>query len=189
MKKSELWKQLVAEVGDEEVERAASVTRAEAEAELRAAGFDVAAERARAEAFLDALANREATPRAAPREGRRGLPPAVVLFGTAALAAAAGAALYATTHRPPEQPVAPLPPPTTPPSVVPTAPPASLVTAADLRRLAAADCDAHEWDACLAHLEEARALDPAGDDAPAVRKLRAEAIPGILKKPRLPRQP
>ncbi|HEY3815516.1 MAG TPA: hypothetical protein VGL81_00010 [Polyangiaceae bacterium] len=57
----------------------------------------------------------------------------------------------------------------------------------ELRRLAGADCDAERWDDCLAHLDEARALDPAGDEAPAVKQLRDAAIPGILKKPRPPR--
>jgi hypothetical protein len=43
-----LWEKLVDEIIDE----AASVSVAQAEADLAAAGFDVAAERARAEAFL-----------------------------------------------------------------------------------------------------------------------------------------
>jgi hypothetical protein len=51
----ELWDHLVAEAGEEEIEKAASMSVEQAEAELRAAGFDVAAERARAEAFLDDL--------------------------------------------------------------------------------------------------------------------------------------
>jgi len=208
MKKSELWKQLVAEVGDEEVERAASVTVAEAEAELKAAGFDVAAERAKAESFLEALKNgtldtaphdtpavvppegspaiaRDAPPRRARREDRRGPPSAVVLLGTAVVAAAAGAALYASTHKPPET-IAPAPPPSTAPFVPSIPPPDLAAAAAEQRRLAAADCDAQQWAECLAYLDEARALDPTGDDAPDAKKLRAKAVAGILRKPHAP---
>jgi hypothetical protein len=50
-----LWAALVDEAGEELIEQAASVSVAQAEAELRAAGFDVAEERARAEAFLRSL--------------------------------------------------------------------------------------------------------------------------------------
>lgn len=50
-----LWQTLVDEVGEELTEQAASVSVAQAEAELAAAGFDVPAERARAEAFLVSL--------------------------------------------------------------------------------------------------------------------------------------
>jgi len=197
MKKSDLWKQLVEEVGEEEIERAACVTVAEAEAELAAAGFDVAAERARSEAFLDALANgsldsaasaavaRDATPRSARQERRKGPPPMVVLLGTAAVAAAAGAAIYAATHPAPEHTTTPAPPTTTAaPTFVPSVGPPDLVVAADVRRQAGGDCDAQQWDDCLAHLDQARAADPAGDDAPAVKKLRDRAIGGILGKPK-----
>ena len=207
MKKSELWKQLVAEVGDEEVERAASVTVAEAEAELKAAGFDVAAERAKAEAFLVALEKgtldtarhdtpsdvppegspaiaRDAPPRRARREDRRRPPSVVVLLGTAVVAAAAGAAIYASTHEPPET-IAPAPPPSTAP-FVPSIPPPDLAAAAEQRRVAAADCDAQQWAECLAYLEQARAIDPAGDDSPAVKKLRDKAVAGIIRKPHAP---
>jgi hypothetical protein len=192
MKKSELWKQLVAEVGDEEVERAANVTVAEAEAELRAAGFDVAAERAKAEAFLDTLdappkaatIARDAPPRSARRERRTGVPSTVVLIGTAVVAAAAGAALYASTHEPPET-IAPAPPPTSTTPFVPSIPPPDLAAAAEQRRLAAADCDAQQWAECLGYLEQARAIDPAGDDTPAVKKLRDKAVAGI-RKPKAP---
>jgi hypothetical protein len=48
----ELWDALVAEAGEEEIERAASISVEQAERELTEAGVDVAAERARAEALL-----------------------------------------------------------------------------------------------------------------------------------------
>jgi hypothetical protein len=50
-----LWKRLVDEAGEDEADRAAAVSVAEAERELAAAGFDVAAERARAHARIAAL--------------------------------------------------------------------------------------------------------------------------------------
>jgi hypothetical protein len=50
-----LWQQLVDEAGDDAVERAAAVSVAQAEKDLATAGFDVAAERARAMARIAAL--------------------------------------------------------------------------------------------------------------------------------------
>jgi hypothetical protein len=71
---AELWKVLVDEVAEDEVDRAASVSVAQAEQELAAAGFDVAAERARAEAFLEELEGPQPSsqkrPRRAPPERR-----------------------------------------------------------------------------------------------------------------------
>jgi hypothetical protein len=51
----EIWRQLVDEAGEDEIDRAASVTVAQAEKDLADAGFDVAAERARAAALLRTL--------------------------------------------------------------------------------------------------------------------------------------
>src|SRR5690348_16844620 len=56
-KHADLWNKLVDEAGEDEIDRAANVSVEQAEAELKAAGFDVAAERAKANAFLDALEN------------------------------------------------------------------------------------------------------------------------------------
>ena len=50
-----LWQKLVDEAGDDAVERAVAVSVAQAEKDLAAAGFDVAAERARAMARITAL--------------------------------------------------------------------------------------------------------------------------------------
>jgi len=52
---SEIWQEILDEVAEFEIEQAASVSVEQAERDLAEAGFDVAAERARAEAFLDAL--------------------------------------------------------------------------------------------------------------------------------------
>ncbi|HEY1691724.1 MAG TPA: hypothetical protein VGG39_06165 [Polyangiaceae bacterium] len=48
----ELWEELLDEAGEALIEEAAAVSVEQAEKELAEAGFDVAAERARAEAFL-----------------------------------------------------------------------------------------------------------------------------------------
>jgi hypothetical protein len=69
----ELWKKLVDEAGEEEIERAASISVAQAEKELAEAGFDVATERAKAEAFLREL---EGYPRAKDAKPERSTPPA-----------------------------------------------------------------------------------------------------------------
>lgn len=186
-KHADLWRELVDETGEDEIDRAASVSVAEAEAELKAAGFDVAAERAKAGAFVDSLgsgapssAAKEPAPRAGVvGEGRRRKGPraAVVWLAAAATFAVAGGALYATLHRSPV-PVA-HPPPPTPSSPAPVVPSADdLAVAAELRRKAAAACEAKQWSACLAELDDARAVDPDGDDASAVKSLREKAIAG-----------
>ena len=51
----EVWQKLLDEVGDDEIERAAAVSVAQAEKELAQAGFDVRAARAKAAAFVDGL--------------------------------------------------------------------------------------------------------------------------------------
>jgi hypothetical protein len=48
----ELWEELLDEAGEALIDEAAAVSVEQAEKELAEAGFDVAAERARAEAFL-----------------------------------------------------------------------------------------------------------------------------------------
>jgi hypothetical protein len=57
-RKSDLWKQLVAEAAEAEIDAAASISVEQAEKDLAAWGFDVAAERAKAEAFLVELEGR-----------------------------------------------------------------------------------------------------------------------------------
>jgi hypothetical protein len=194
-KPQDLWKQLVDEAGEDEIERAANVSVEQAEAELRAAGFDVAAERAKAEAFLDVLdggpaaamesaARDAAVARDRARERKRPRP-VVLWIATAATVAVAGGAIYAALGHP-APPSPPLPPPTpSTPAPAPTTLP-DLVAAANLRQQAAGDCDAKQWSTCLAHLDQARAADPDGDGAPAVKTLRDRAIKGILAedKPR-----
>jgi hypothetical protein len=182
-KHADLWKELGDEAGEDEIDRAVKVSAAQAEAELTAAGFDVAAERAKAGAFLETLEtgsgasrSEEATRRPAEATRRKRPPSAVRWLAAAAAFAAAGGVLYATLHR---SPVArghfPAP-------ILPSV--GDLVVAADLRSKAAAACDAKQWSVCLAELDKARALDPDGD--PPVTALRDKAIAGILEPPEAP---
>ncbi|HEY3819125.1 MAG TPA: hypothetical protein VGL81_18280 [Polyangiaceae bacterium] len=193
-----LWQTLVDEVGEDMIEEAASVSVAEAEAYLTAAGFDVAAERARAESFLVSLeagaaaeepvqAVAQAAP-AAPtkeREPKKGRPVGLWIAAAAAVAAGAAAVVYATKH--PQEQATPEPP--VPPSTAAPVHPApdELAAAADLRHRAAAACDQGRADDCLAMLDEARAKDPAGDSAPEVLRLREKAASGLKPKPPHPK--
>jgi hypothetical protein len=185
-KHADLWRELVDEAGEAEIDRAASVSVADAEAELKAAGFDVAAERAKANSFIDAprgeaaSATPKETPPApkatppTPETPRRKRPRPVVAWLTAAATlAAAGGALYALDSEPDHVGSPPPLPTPTRPAPVPSADP--LAVATELRRKAAAACDAKQWSACLAALDEARAVDPEGDGAPAVKALREKA--------------
>ena len=198
-KHADLWEELVDEAGEDEIDRAASVSVAQAEAELKAAGFDVAAERAKASAWLDALqsgapeevtkatkakaaANAQEATKAKPPTSRpaeekrrtRARPPVAWLAAAATVGVAVGAALDAGL-RVPELVGRPAPPSA-----------AALSAAADLRRQAADACDTKQWNVCLADLDEARAADPAGDDTPAVKTLRDKALAEILRKPAAP---
>jgi hypothetical protein len=181
-KHADLWKELVDEAGDDEIDRAATVSVAQAEAELTAAGFDVAAERAKAGAFIEAPGSEvssatsgETAPRA-PAPTLRNGPRVRILWlaAAASFAVVVVGALYATLQSPP--PVGHAPPPT-PSNSAPVVPSADdLAVAADLRRKAAAACDAEQWSVCLAELDDARAVDPEGDAVLSVKILRDKAI-------------
>ncbi len=61
--------------------------------------------------------------------------------------------------------------------------PIELLAANDLRRDAEEASHAALWASCLAKLDEARQLDPAGDAEPAVRALRARALTELAPVP------
>jgi len=173
----------------------------------------VAAERAKASAFLDALENgtlepgpeapepepppsaatavaQHATPRVSMVPRRKSQRSVVLWLAVTATAVVGGGALYAALHQAPAPgptPEPPSPSPTSPsvPAPTPSTVP-DLVAAADLRREAAAACDTKQWSVCLAKLDQARAADPRGDDAPMVTALRVRAMAAILEKPKPP---
>jgi hypothetical protein len=190
-KHSDLWRKLDDEAGEDEIDRAASVSEEQAEADLKAAGFDVAAERAKANAFLDALENGpqriapDAMPQATMRasgaaRAKRRVPrrfSVAWLAGAATAGGIAGGALVTALQ-------SQLPVGTAPSTSVSVGPSTANPAAADLRRRATAACDAKQWSLCLADLDKARAADPAGDDAPAVKSLRNRAIDAIEQNPR-----
>jgi len=182
-----LWQKLVDETGEDLIEEAAAVSVAQAEKDLAAWGFDVAAERARAEAFLvsleTAVAEEEgevaqAVPREAPKRAAKKPRPAAVWVAAAAAAVAAGAAVTYVTTRPEEARS-----PVTPPSTGTTAPSPELAAAADLRHRAAAACDRGRADECLSLLDQAASKDPAGDTTPEVQRLRKKAEIEAKPKP------
>jgi hypothetical protein len=207
-----LWQELADEAGEDLIEAAAAVSVEQAEKELREAGFDVDAERARAESFLLWLEGKsaaavaveeaavapsapmvaEAVPQDAPPERahaartekapRRKARPAVVWLAAAAVVTAGAAIAYVETR--PEEAPPPAPAPT--PTVTPAPPPPSLdlVAAADLRHRAAAACDANRPTECLTLLDEAAAKDPAGDAMPEVARLRERALHTLQAKPK-----
>jgi hypothetical protein len=140
----ELWQGLVEEAGEDAIAGAASVSVAEAERDLTAAGFDVKAERARANATISELsgatpaANGATDPASEPTAWVSGPPPSArrargsrkVVWLAAALVAAAtaGGIVYAVGRRskPPDPPIE-VPP--TPPTASATAQPAPLPVA------------------------------------------------------------
>lgn len=107
----ELWNKLVDEAGEDAIERAVRLDDAQVERELEAGGFDLDAERARGEAFLD----------------------------------------DPTEH-------------------------------GELRRMAIEACNDGSWDQCLAYLDAAAKLDPAGDAAPKVQRTRERAVRGKAER-------
>jgi len=192
----EVWQRLLDEAGEDEVERVTRLSPAEVEKQLAAHGFEAGAERAKADAFLeDLVAGRieeqagiattgkaeekgaaqavsaavvappeKAPARAAPEPQRPRT--AIALLIAATSAAAGGAVVYATM---------------TPAGVGAPAPDdVALAKAAEWRTKAGAACDAKDWAKCLAALDEARALDPAGDAAAVLKERRERAMRGIL---------
>jgi hypothetical protein len=195
----EVWRKLVAEAGEEDIELVASLGVEDVERELAAYGFDVAAERGKGEAFLAELAGepeasgqRPVTAahavenvRAARRfdDERRRRPGAMAFVIATVAAAAAGGVVYELTHRAPEPPGPSPSPSPSPIAPSPVEAPQRDLVAADLRRKAAASCDVKRWAECLEWLDEAKKVDPAGDEAPEARGLRERAMRGVGEKP------
>jgi hypothetical protein len=115
----QIWQQLVDESGEDEIERAASMSVAQAERELRGAGFDLRKQRAQAEAELRELtdeaphvARKDDVSDADPGEPAAwvSVPPpssrpassarwTLLIAAALAAAATAGGVIYAAAHR------------------------------------------------------------------------------------------
>jgi hypothetical protein len=181
----ELWDALDEAAVDSELESMAAKTPEEHRRELVDAGHDLDKVHAEADAFFASMpsaASAAPTPDAAPAATApaasaaptppavselrpRRMRPAVVV--PIALAIAAAIALVIRAASPPP-PVAHLRPDDTP-----------AAHAAALRRDAVEACEARSWKTCLDRLDEARALDPSGDENPEVQALRHAAAQGV----------
>jgi hypothetical protein len=169
----EVWRQFADEAGEDRIDRAASVSVAQAEKELAEAGFDVAAERAKGVALIDELeAGRHPSERkAVPSGGSDGahvvkLPgpsrrvirarwlalPAAAVLAAGAVALTTGVVSVGSGQPGPED----------------------LQAARTLRDKARHECAESKWKACLDDLDSAKKLDPGGEDE-AIRRDRAAA--------------
>lgn len=180
-RREEVWRQLVDEAGEDEIERAASVSVAQAEKDLARAGFDVAAERAKADALIGELEAGRSSGKVAIATAAREPPMALVTRvpepkgkerkGSMVLIAAAtlvlGAAIIVILSV-----ILPLirGGDITADRVASTS--SSKQRAAVLRRYATDACRKRRWDACRQSLDDARTLDPAGEETPEVVTLR-----------------
>jgi hypothetical protein len=162
---SEVWAALEEQDVDAEMEAVLAMTPEERRSELRAAGFDLDKVHAQADA-LGAAPARSGRVRVL-RPLRRRLMVAVPV----AAALAAGVALtvgpylgseIVTAHRPVDD---------------------SVVRAGALRLEAGNAHEARRWQACIEKLNEARALDPAGDEAPEVQAMRRSAEEALRGAP------
>ncbi len=166
---TELWDALDDATIDAEIESALAKTPEEHRRDLVAAGFNLDEVNAKADALFASLqppaSIAPGAPAASPapvsaaRPGRPGLAVVVPI----ALALAAAVALVVEAERSPP-PVASPPRPETPAERVDS-----------LRREAREACGQQEWQACLEDLDEARALDAAGDQTPEIQALRRAA--------------
>lgn len=205
---TQVWRRLVEEAGEDQIAAVLGMSQEQVDAELAGAGFDLGAERAKADGFLEDFlsgaldeslgfptegraAERAPTsavvaiarPQHRPEPGHRRRPRTALVLLIAATAAAAAGATYVAMHHEPAPAPSSAPPHEPAPAPSPTASAVpDLVAAATWRDKAVAACDAKDFETCLADLDIARALDPDGDDSPLVRRTRDRAIKGVLHK-------
>jgi hypothetical protein len=153
---SELWDALEEEAVDDEMEAVLAKTPEERRRDLREAGFDLEKVHAQADALV-AEPTRPAKVIVL-RPWRKRL--AIALPTAAALAAGIALVVNLSTpelvgHGRPDDPPG--------------------VRAETLRRDARDACGARSWKICLDRLNEARALDPGGDQTPEIQALRRSA--------------
>jgi hypothetical protein len=176
---TDLWDALDDATVDAELERVLAMTPEERRRELVATGVDLDQVRARTDAIVASIpgvpadASSPAVAHPPPRHART---PSSVQSDSGAMEAfapdhcrlpeagrSAGLALVIATASVPA-PGGPQPPTHTPAS-----------RAESLRRDAREACAKRSWQTCLDKLDEARTIDPAGDEAPAVQALRRSA--------------
>lgn len=196
----EIWRRLVDEAGEDEIEQAAGVSVAQAEKDLAQAGFDVAAERAKADALMRELeAEAPVSGKMAvvtalwdapiapvtrvPEPERKERKRSIVLVAIAILVAGAMTVLIPTV-------------------LIPllrhdeinadrweASTPSRKEQAVILRRHAADACREHRWDGCRQALDGAQGLDPAGEETPEVRTLRKALEEATTPPPAPPTSP
>jgi hypothetical protein len=190
-KASEVWDRLAMEAGEDEIEAAAAMTDAQVDEYLAASGLDTPAVRSQADAFLAALAaprpdapaiekpapDRKAAVAPVPKaEPRRRVPAGVVLVA-AAVAVGGAVGTYVALHQGPPGPDQPRPEPPHPPPPSTVAPaPSDLLSARELRQRAVEEYANHNLMGAQRWLEEAKAIDPEGDEAPEVQELRRKLL-------------
>jgi hypothetical protein len=161
----EQWNAVFEYAASRDVESIADMTEDELDRELAEAGPEAVALAA------EGVAEHEAAVRAAKEKGEGASPTATTqprrlrTYGWAAGALAAAAATAVGVG-----------------SLLPTVtghPVENEDKPGALRRWAAEDCEARRWASCLAALDEAKKLDPAGDSAPQIVKMRAAAVAGL----------
>jgi hypothetical protein len=184
----ELWDALDEATLDAELESALAKTPEDHRKSLEEAGYDLAKVDAEADAFFASLkaTSKAETPAVAtnavdapaapvpapapvaniadvPARRKRARPMVVI---PVVLALAAGMALTVQMALPPEP--------------VGSAPPETPVEHARTLRLFAQDaCEQQHWRVCLGRLDQARVLDPTGDEAADVQSLRHKATAGL----------
>jgi hypothetical protein len=186
----EIWDALEEATLDAEMESVLAMTPEERERELEEAGFDLEKVRAESDAFFETLqamptataepptalavepapapaaesvsAPVPAPPNVVPLTPRtRWFRPAAVISAGLAFAASVGVVVQLASS---PLPVGSPPPPRTPEQ-----------RALAIRRDATDECRREHWKDCLDGLDEARALDPKGDEVPEVQDLRKMA--------------
>jgi hypothetical protein len=179
---------------DDEAERILALGDQDLDRELHQAGFDPAAVRARGRAIGEEMKTRAAAPEVAPVASATPAAPAVpaadakvvplrarrwIVPAAVAVASAAASVALILSDQPDH--------PTTPETSGPPGPAAGQVpppaSAAELRAQARAACDRQAWAECLAKLDAARAVDPAGDGDLWVQTARATAKQALGPRP------
>jgi len=175
----ELWRAAAKEAADDErdFQDAAGRSVADAEKALEARGLDPAAERVKAGEWRRELGERVAARKAAQekaqvRPARRAHPALTWLVAASLGAGVGGSVVYTSMLGGVTAPA---------PRGSSTAPEPERAAAADLRRDAVAACDAQRWGECLARLDAARSLDPAGDATAEAEATRRRAMEGLLR--------